>query len=165
MKKDIKKMLCSKNVDRKKENKIVIIAKGKEFNYTNTEMAKWLLNNHTSFKKEDIVLDCCKGGGAFYDNIPNVLKKDWCEIDLGRDFFDYNKRVDICLSYPPSVPRKLFWGFMEKAMSITNRKIYWLINVKTLNTFTPRRLDNMKKQKWFIQKFTIVLDRRWWCFL
>ena len=135
--------------------------KGKSFTYTNPEMAKWLIKNHTKLKLNDLVLDACKGGGAFYDNLPPLVKKDWCEIDLGRDFLTYNKIVDVCMSSPPFVPRKLFWSFMNKAMQITRRKIYWLINMSSLNTFTPRRLEAMKEKKWFIQKFTIVLDKRW----
>ena len=135
--------------------------KAKSFLYTNPLMAKWLINTHCDIKKTDFVLDACKGGGAFYDNIPAGIKKDWCEIDLGKDFIEYKKKVDVCLSSPPLVPRKLFWEFMEKAMCITKRKIYWLMNLKSLNTFTPRRLELMEHKKWYIQKLTIVLDKRW----
>lgn len=135
--------------------------KAKSFLYTNPLMAKWLIDTHCDIKKTDLVLDACKGGGAFYDNIPSGIKKDWCEIDLGKDFIEYKNLVDVCLSSPPLVPRKLFWEFMDKAMSITKRKIYWLMNLKSLNTFTPRRLELMENSKWYIQKLTIVIDKRW----
>lgn len=155
----VKNQRCSK-----KSNKELITQediKGKTFTYTDTEMAKWLIKNHTQLKLNDLVLDACKGGGAFYDNLPSLVRKDWCEIDLGRDFLKYNKKVDVCLSSPPFVPRKLFWDFMVKAMDITRRNIYWLINMSSLNTFTPRRLEMMEEKKWFIQKLTVVLDKRW----
>lgn len=44
------------------------------------------------------ILDPFKGNGAFYDWLPT---KEWCEIDEGRDFFDYNKPVDWIVSNPP----------------------------------------------------------------
>lgn len=144
-----------------KEFKTPAQSKGKAFVYTNPLMAKWLVKTHCDIKKTDFVLDACKGGGAFFDALPDGIKKDWCEIDLGKDFMEYKKKVDVCLSSPPLVPRKLFWDFMEKAMSISKRKIYWLMNMKSLNTFTPKRLETMEQNKWYIQKFTIVLDKRW----
>ena len=30
-----------------------------------------------------------------------TVKKDWCEIDKGRDFFDYTDKVDWIISNPP----------------------------------------------------------------
>ena len=157
----IKPTPCVSKKPKKKEFKTPSQQRGKNFVYTNPLMAKWLIKNHTEIQEGDLVLDACRGGGAFYDALPNNVNKDWCEIDLGKDFMEYNNKVDVCLSSPPLVPRKLFWDFMEKAMKITNKKIYWLMNMKALNTFTPRRLEQMEQNKWFIQKFTIVLDKRW----
>ena len=52
------------------------------------------------------VLDPFRGGGAFYDQIPDYkgmdyITKDWCEIEVGRDFFDYADKVDWIISNPP----------------------------------------------------------------
>lgn len=48
-----------------------------------------------------IVLDPFMGEGSFYNQFPDWIDKDWCEIDKGRDFFDYNKKVDWIISNPP----------------------------------------------------------------
>lgn len=53
--------------------------------------------NH--FKSQGIVLDPAKGTGNFYNNFKG--KKDWCEIDEGKDFFNYNKKVDWIITNPP----------------------------------------------------------------
>jgi len=145
--------------DKLQEN---IKKKGKSFIYTNHEMAKHLISI-SDIQKGDIVIEPGKGDGAFYNNIPTDCSAVWCEINEGRDFFEYDetKLVDVCLSNPPFVPRKLFWNFMEKSMRITKRKIYWLLNLSSLNVFTPRRIDIMKEQGWFIQSFHIVADKRW----
>jgi len=53
------------------------------------------------FKIEGIILDPFKGEGSFFNQYPNHIKKDWCEIKEGKDFFKYRKRVDWIISNPP----------------------------------------------------------------
>lgn len=45
------------------------------------------------------VLDPCAGEFAFYKKLPEP--KDWCEIQKGKDFFDWEKKVDWIVSNPP----------------------------------------------------------------
>lgn len=127
---------------------------------TKPDMAKYLLGL-INFKDGDVVIEPCKGDGAFYNALPSNVKKEWCEINEGKDFLNYDQPVDITLSNPPFVPRKLFWSFMTKSMDITKREIYWLINISSLNVFTPKRLDEMKSKNWFIESFHVVADKRW----
>tara|TARA_R110000851_G_scaffold133706_2_gene268662 strand:+ start:1485 stop:2021 length:537 start_codon:yes stop_codon:yes gene_type:complete len=136
----------------KKDNDIVM---------TNPKMAKDLIDL-VSLKKGDIVMECCKGNGAFYNAIPKYCIAEWCEINEGRDYLDFDGNVDYTLSNPPFVPRKLFWSFMEKAMDTTNKGIYWLINFSSLNVFTPKRIKEMNDKGWYIQHFHIVSDKRWY---
>jgi len=127
---------------------------------TNPDMAKYLIGL-IDFKNGDIVIEPCRGDGAFYNNLPDNVVKEWCEINEGKDFLEYQGEVDICLSNPPFVPRKLFWNIMTKSMDITKREIYWLINIASLNVFTPKRLEEMKSKNWFLQSFHVVSDKRW----
>lgn len=128
--------------------------------YTKPEMAKYLISL-IEFKDSDLVMEPCKGKGAFYDNLPNNVKKFYCEINEGKDYLENKEIVDYTLSNPPFVPRKLFWNFMLKAMETTKKEIYWLINLSSLNVFTPKRLNEMKTKNWFINSFHIVGDKRW----
>jgi len=128
---------------------------------TKPDMAKHLISQ-ISFIDGDKVMEPCKGDGAFYDNLPNNVEKLWCEINEGKDYMEFNGKVDITLSNPPFVPRKLFWSFMQKSMETTNREIYWLVNMSSLNVFTPKRLQEMKEKNWFIQSFHVVSDKRWY---
>lgn len=50
---------------------------------------------------DDILLDPFRGEGAFYDAFPHANPKDWCEITMGRDFFNYTTPVDWIISNPP----------------------------------------------------------------
>jgi hypothetical protein len=136
------------------------VARDPNFCFTNPEMAKHLISQ-INFNNNDIVMEPCKGSGSFYNNLPANITKEFCEINEGRDYLNYNGHVDITLSNPPFTPRKLFWDFHKKAMETTRREIYWLINMASLNVFTPKRLKEMNDLGWFINSFHIVTDKRW----
>lgn len=135
---------------------------GKAYVYTNEDMAIDLINNFTNIQDGDVVCEPSKGGGAFYNNFPDNCKKIYCEIDEGIDYLQDERKCDITCGNPPFVPRKLFWNFHLKAMENTRREIYWLINMGSLNVFTPKRLNEMKERGWYINKFHIVSDKRWY---
>ena len=46
-----------------------------------------------------ICLDPCKGDGAFYGFLPNG--RLWCELELDKNFFDFNEEVDWIIGNPP----------------------------------------------------------------
>lgn len=64
-------------------------------------------------------LDPCKGDGAFYDFVS--CEKDWCEIQNGKDFFEYNKKVDWIISNPPF---SVFDDFLKHSFEISNNVVY-----------------------------------------
>lgn len=66
--------------------------------YTPQEIAKQLIGL-LPIKDTDRVLEPCMGEGSFYHNLPGI--KDWCEIDRGRDFFEYNAKVNWIVTNPP----------------------------------------------------------------
>jgi len=43
-------------------------------------------------------LEPCRGTGNIYNVLPEA---DWCEINEGRDFFEYDKHVDWIITNPP----------------------------------------------------------------
>ena len=45
------------------------------------------------YKEGDLVLECCRGKGAIYNKLSDP--KQYCEIDEGLDFFDYNNQNPI----------------------------------------------------------------------
>lgn len=65
---------------------------------TPIEISKQVIDMFNLYGK---VLDPFKGSGSFYDQFPDSVIKDWCEINEGRDFFDYVDRVDWIISNPP----------------------------------------------------------------
>jgi len=59
-----------------------------------------------TFNPTGKVLEPFKGGGVFTDLKPNW---DWCEIEEGRDFFDWKEPVDWIISNPPYSKLRPVW--------------------------------------------------------
>ena len=61
----------------------------------------------THFAPSGVVLDPCKGKGAFLDLLPEG--SPWCEITEGSDFFEWTQPVDWVVGNPPySMTREWF---------------------------------------------------------
>lgn len=61
-----------------------------------------------------LCLDPCSGDGSFFKHLPEGA--EYCEKREGKDFFDYNKKVDWVIGNPPY---SIFDKFLEKAFSIS----------------------------------------------
>lgn len=136
------------------------VEKDKDIVMTNPEMAKYLLSL-IDFKVGEVLMEPGKGSGSFFNNFPDYTINKYCEINEGTDYLLQNEIVDYTISNPPFVPRKLFWEFNLKAMNTTRKEIYWLLNMSSLNVFTPNRIELMNNKNWYIQSFHIVSDKRW----
>ncbi len=82
------------------------------------------------FNPSGVMLDPCRGVGAFYDNMTG--KKDWCELAEGKDFLQYNKKVDWIITNPPWSKMQLF---LEHGMKVSNNIVY----LTTINHYTTKR--------------------------
>lgn len=98
--------------------------------YTPVETAKTIISKFDLYGK---VLDPFRGGGAFYDNYPNTVTKDWCEIDLGKDFFEYNEKVDWIVSNPPY---SIFGEVLKHSMELADNIVYLIPLNKLTSSFT-----------------------------
>ena len=50
------------------------------------------------FNPAGTILEPCSGDGAFLRYLPNA---EWCEIQQGKDFFQWHKQVDWIIGNPP----------------------------------------------------------------
>ena len=78
--------------------------------FTPDWLAKQICN---MFKIDGKVLEPCKGEGAFLKYLPKDT--DWCEIADGKNYYDYNKKVDWIVTNPPYSD---FNRFLEHSFNI-----------------------------------------------
>lgn len=86
--------------------------------YTPEDIAKDIISR---FNLSGKVLDPFYGKGVFYNNFPDNVEKDYCEIDLGKDFFDYNEHVDWIISNPPY---SIYTDVMTHSYEIADNIVY-----------------------------------------
>jgi hypothetical protein len=96
--------------------------------YTPVEVAKLIISK---FQPVGKVLDAFKGQGAFYNNYPDTVEKDWCEIDEGRDFFEYKEHVDWIITNPPY---SLYDEVMEHSFEIADNIVYLVPLTKVVSS-------------------------------
>ena len=91
-------------------------------------------------------LEPCRGTGNIWRNLDNA---DWCEITDGKDFFDYNEKVDYIFTNPPwSQIRR----FLQHSYEIAD-EIYMLFTINHL--WTKARLKDMRKAGFGIKEICI----------
>ncbi len=71
------------------------------------------------FKPTGKILEPARGTGNFYNNIKGNI--DWCEIDDGRDFLKYNKKVDWIITNPPF---SIYDLFLLKAFEVSDNVVF-----------------------------------------
>jgi len=98
--------------------------------YTPSNIAKAIIDE---FDLTGKVLDPFRGKGAFYDNLPGTVNKDWCELDEGKDFFSYNEKVDWVISNPPY---SIFGQVLDHTMELTDNIVYLIPINKLTSSFT-----------------------------
>ncbi len=102
--------------------------------YTPRPLAKRIIDH---FAPTGRVLEPCKGDGAFFDQFPDTCEKDWCEISLGRDFFDYNEKVDWIITNPPY---STYNEFLNHALSIADNVVFLIPFYKVFNSLIKMQI-------------------------
>lgn len=91
-------------------------------------------------------LEPCKGTGNILRFLDNA---DWCEIAEGKDFFDYNEKVDYIFTNPP-------WSkirpFLQHSMKLAD-DIYFLFTINHL--WTKARLRDIEQNGFGIVEICI----------
>ena len=117
--------------------------------YTPKEVAEIMIDL-CDIKPADKVLDPSKGGGVFYDNLPEC-NKDWCEITEDKDFFKYDKPVDIIIGNPPY---SLWAEWLKHTIKLNPKKFCYIFGVYNLN---PNRLQKILCVKIVVKDVSVEL--------
>ena len=100
--------------------------------YTPVEIAVEMVDM-AELKPGDVVLEPCYGSGAIFNLIPDYCDKAWCEIEKGRDFFDYTGSPTHIITNPPF---SLFTEFVSKMIELQPQTITLLFGC--MNMSLPR---------------------------
>ena len=83
-----------------------------------------------------ICLDPCKGDGSFYELLPNA---DWCELKEGKDFYEYQHKVDWIIGNPPY---SKFEKWLEHSFELVHDVAYILPTNKVFQRQLIMRMIN-----------------------
>ena len=128
------------------------------FHYTNPEMVNDLIQL-IPFMLSDSVLDAGSGKNkVWYNHIPSYCDKNECDIEDGVDFFEMKKEFDWIIGNPPF---HIGHKFFLKASELSVKGFAFLSNIQSFNSLTTKRLDEIKRNGFYIQRIHVVNDKRW----
>ena len=120
--------------------------------YTPPGIAEFMISM-VDFQDNDIVLEPCRGGGAIFNLLPDHGLNLWCEIDKGRDFFNFTDDcVDIIITNPPF---SKFKGFLKHCITLRPRVICLLFGI--MNVTLPR-INQLRDAGYTLTK----VHNTWW---
>jgi hypothetical protein len=116
----------------------------KDIVYTPEEVAIDCIRHTLPFLKDtDVLLEPFTGKDAFYNNFPKANKKDWCEIERGRDYLESVIKCDWAITNPPySIINDILPKLYE-----CNKGFCLLVNNLTI---TPPRLKKINDAGFYI---------------
>jgi len=103
---------------------------------TKVEIAK-IIVNHYNISGE--ILEPCKGKGNIYNLLPDP--KNWCEIKEGKDFFDWEKRVDWIVT---NLPYSIYDRFLEHCFNIADNVVLLVPIAKAFKSMKIERMVGSK---------------------
>ena len=137
------------------------------FDFTPDALAKHIIGSF-DWREGETVLEPCKGGGAFFDNLPGYGVKDWCELSEGRDFLKYAApKVDTIITNPPfrvetgKGRKNIFIDILEKALASATQRVIMLVGQKLFVSLTPARLQVYQDAGWFLARLEVYSVRQW----
>lgn len=138
------------------------------FHQTPYALCKELIDK-TPLHNGDRILEPFKGEGNFYNNFPDFCEKDFCEIEEGKDYKDYDKDFDWVISNPPfrledEVTKKrenTFFKLLKYYTERAQKGVAFLGNDFCFATLTPKRLKEFNEKGWYIHNIICCQIKKW----
>ena len=138
------------------------------FHQTPNELTK-LLIPLVPLQDGDRVLEPFKGEGAFFKEFPSNTMNDFCEIEEGLDYKEYNKPIDWVITNPPFGLKtgtkrvNAFYYLLDYYISRVNKGVAFLANATCFSTLTPKRIKSINDRGFYINKIVVCSIKKWRC--
>ena len=116
----------------------------------------------------DRVLEPFRGEGAFYNNFPANVSKDWAEIREGKDYRNITTEYDWVITNPPfrlesegTKPINAFWKLIDYYTQHAKKGIAFLGNDSCFCCLTPTRQTILQGRGWGITKIVVCSIKKW----
>jgi hypothetical protein len=134
------------------------------FNYTPDESCEKMI--------EYLNLDPTKSYCEPFSGNHNIFRllpenKEYYEIQEGKDFFKCDKQYDIIITNPPykdyeTDSKNIMIDCMDKCFEVANEKVILLIGSRTLQGFTPLRLQRWNDMGFAITDMCVMNIAKWY---
>jgi hypothetical protein len=122
-----------------------------------------LVNQHINIIEDliepnKIILDPFFGTGNYYNTLKQRFPNnqiEYTEIEMGMDFFEYDKPVEYIISNPPY---SLIDKVLEKSCDLQPEVISYLIGFMNITT---KRIEYMNKRGYFIKSLHLTKVYKW----
>jgi hypothetical protein len=136
------------------------------FHQTPVDLAKDLIE-HIPLVEGDVVFEPFKGEGAFYDQFPEYVNKEWCEIEEGRDYTEHTDRVDWVITNPPFRLEtdkgrvNGFYPLLDYFAGRVDKGLAFLVNDRCVSALTPRRIKLLSEKGLYLHKMVVCGVKKW----
>jgi hypothetical protein len=137
-----------------------------DFHQTPVALAKDLMA-FVPLVEGDRVIEPFKGEGAFYNNFPAYVNKDWAELEQGKDYRELTGEYDWVITNPPfkldMIEKRVnsFWYLLDYYSTRAKKGIAFLGNDRCFSTLTPLRQKILKERGWRMTKVIVCAVKKW----
>lgn len=122
---------------------------------TPLNLAKKHIELH-DFNEGELWLDPCKNDGSYYNQFPEDVNKDYCEILENKDFLTYEGNPDVIVQNPPY---SMLDAWFKKNIDLNPRCFSMLIGI---NNLTTRRIEWCEKAGYGLTKMKMLKVWKWY---
>jgi len=140
---NITKRYSKKNPNYVKTGKETDVKKDKVM--TPDYLAKSIIEH---YKPNGFCLEPCKGTGNIYKYLPRP--KDWCEIDEGRNFFDWTKKVDWIITNPPWANMTMF---LDHCYEVAENVVFVMLSH---HLWTKKRMNSFIDKNFIMREMLLI---------
>jgi len=136
------------------------------FHQTPPELCKKLME-YIPLEEGDIILEPFKGEGGFYNHFPTNTINEWCELEQGRCYTSYTGQIDWVITNPPFKLEtdkgrvNSFSYLLNYYIDRATKGVAFLANYSCWGSLTPKRVNEINKKGWYLQKAVVCNVKKW----